>query len=153
MVCVIGFLLLGLLPDPPMWHPGWLIFMLIPIYHSLVNAVFARKPSYFAYPVLCALVYLAIGFLLDEWLIPIVVFLTIPVYYTVFSGNKDRKRNIFVNIYPLICIAVYVVGGIILNGDWWRVAWVVFLTIPIVDYIAKNISAKDTHNGNDRLER
>ena len=139
LICVIGFMLLGLLLD--MWHPGWLIFMLIPIYHSLVSAIFARKPSYFAYPVLCALVYLAIGFLLHEWLIPVVIFLTIPVYYTLFSDKKE-KRGVFLSIYPLICIAIYVGGGIILKDDWWGTAWLIFLTYPIVEYIVKNFSSK-----------
>ena len=36
LFCVVAFLLLGFLRD--LWHPAWLLFLLIPIYHSIATA-------------------------------------------------------------------------------------------------------------------
>jgi len=34
-LCVVVFLLLGFLND--LWHPAWIVFLLIPIYHTIVS--------------------------------------------------------------------------------------------------------------------
>jgi len=36
LFCIVVFLLLGFLRD--LWHPSWIVFLLIPIYHSIVSA-------------------------------------------------------------------------------------------------------------------
>lgn len=45
------------------WHPGWLLFFLVPIWHSLVEAFYKKNPNCFAYPVFATLVFLCLGFL------------------------------------------------------------------------------------------
>lgn len=43
------------------WHPGWLLFLLIPIWYTLIVAVDNRNIYCFAYPILATLIYLCLG--------------------------------------------------------------------------------------------
>lgn len=63
------------------WHPAWLLFLLIPIWHSLVSAIMHKQPAKLAYPVVATLMYLSMGFFWGWWHPGWVVFLTIPLYY------------------------------------------------------------------------
>jgi len=40
LLCVVLYLLLGFFLD--LWHPGWVVFLLIPVYHVLVSTVFKK---------------------------------------------------------------------------------------------------------------
>ena len=40
VLCLLGYLLLGIFFD--VWHPTWMVFLLIPLYHCLVSAVFRK---------------------------------------------------------------------------------------------------------------
>lgn len=63
------------------WHPGWLLFLLIPIWHSLIAAISQKNAACFAYPVLVVLIYLYIGLFYFAWHPGWIIFLTIPLYY------------------------------------------------------------------------
>lgn len=75
------------------WHPGWLLFLFIPIWHSLVEAIYKRNPNCFAYPIFVTLVFLCLGFFGFLWHPGWVVFLTIPLYYSLTSWIRDRRRE------------------------------------------------------------
>lgn len=75
---------------------SWLFLLTIPLYYTLVDAIFKKKPRLFCYPVLAAILFFAWGFWLPElggfaasW----IVFLTIPVYYFICSAVEGRNRN------------------------------------------------------------
>ena len=76
-----------------LWHPGWLIFLLLPIIKSAIRAFQKRKASCFNYPVLVVLVYLHIGFVKTLWHPGWVLFLTIPLYYEMIHFVRGRKRE------------------------------------------------------------
>lgn len=78
-IILVAYLVAGCLWD--LWHPGWLLFFLIPIVSSLKKAFKKRNAKYFDYPVLVVLVYLILGMAMDLWHPGWLVFLTIPVYY------------------------------------------------------------------------
>ena len=40
LLCVVVYLLLGFFLN--LWHPGWMLFLLIPIYHTLVSTAFKK---------------------------------------------------------------------------------------------------------------
>ena len=40
------------------WALSWVALFSIPLYYSLVDAIFKRNPSHFAFPVLCAAIYI-----------------------------------------------------------------------------------------------
>lgn len=119
-------------------HPGWTVFLLIPLYYTGIEAVRKRNPMIFCYPVLCAYVYFTIGGLLEHtfwsenwyelmWLL----FLTIPLYYTLYPAIK--KRNPLIFCYPVLCVIVYIGMGILLYSfsQWASEHWFAFMWAPI----------------------
>lgn len=94
---VIAYILLGTLLG--LWAQAWVLFLLIPIVPSLVNAIQTRRASHFAYPVFIAFAYL----LTCCWILnfrlwhPLwVLFLTIPVYYgfvKLFERRDDDDND------------------------------------------------------------
>lgn len=75
------------------WHPAWLLFLLIPIWESMVPAILHKKPARVAYPVIMALLYLCLGFFWGLWHPGWVVFLTIPLYYPLVSFFYPNNRD------------------------------------------------------------
>lgn len=76
------------------WHPGWMLFLLIPLWHSFVGAVERRNAHAFAYPILATLCFLCAGFFFGAWHPGWVIFLTIPIYYSMVSyltGEEDKR--------------------------------------------------------------
>ena len=80
---LIGFLAWGFSGAGHGWAMSWICFLAIPLYYSLIEAIFKRKPQDFAYPVLAAAVYIIFGFcgICGGWAMGWTVFLTIPIYY------------------------------------------------------------------------
>lgn len=121
-------------------HPGWTVFLLIPLYYTGIEAIRKRNPMIFCYPVLCAYVYFTIGGLLehtfsywsDNWYeLMWLLFLTIPLYYTLYPAIK--KRNPLIFCYPVLCVIVYIGMGILLDSlSWWAGDhWFAFMWAPI----------------------
>ncbi|MDE7332283.1 MAG: helix-turn-helix domain-containing protein [Lachnospiraceae bacterium] len=75
------------------WHPGWLLFLLIPIWYSLLEAVKKRNAYCFAYPVLATLIFLCMGIFWYVWHPGWVIFLTIPLYYSMVSYFRTLKNR------------------------------------------------------------
>ena len=83
------FLYLGLVHS--MWHPGWIIFLLLPLSGSLSAAIIKKSPSKFAYPVLCVIIFMGLGYF-NYWHPGWIIFVTIPVYYAI-CGIIERHDN------------------------------------------------------------
>lgn len=90
LLAIICYIIIGFCYD--LWHPGWLIFFLIPIISTFIHAVRRHNPDLFAYPVLVVLVFLYVGLVHFVWHPTWVVFLTIPLYYSV-TGYIRRTRT------------------------------------------------------------
>ena len=73
-VISISYILIGFLFH--VWHPTWLLFLLIPLWYS------------FTYPVLVTFLFLCAGFFLNAWHPAWVLYLTIPIYYS-FRRRRD----------------------------------------------------------------
>ncbi len=76
-----------------LWHPGWLLFILIPVISSLMDAVCKRDASLFLYPVFACGIFLYAGFVHYIWHPTWVIFLTIPIFYYVTGSMKDRAKR------------------------------------------------------------
>ncbi len=74
------------------WHPAWMLFLLIPLWHSFVSAIKNENMHFFAYPVLATLLFLCAGFFANAWHPAWVIFLTIPIYYP-FVSYMQSLRN------------------------------------------------------------
>ena len=90
IVATLIFLCLGMFFD--LWHPGWLVFLVIPLFHYVVPNNRRRGNSekvigwrLFPYPILAVIIFLLLGFLFDGWVYAWLIFLTIPIwaYFTV----------------------------------------------------------------------
>jgi len=72
------------------WHPGWLIFLAIPVYYQLASmlemASMRKKLNRFPIAVLCVLAYLLAGLFFDVWHPTWMVFLLIPLYHVSVSA-------------------------------------------------------------------
>ncbi|NLL78458.1 MAG: helix-turn-helix transcriptional regulator [Clostridiales bacterium] len=96
---IIAYLIMGI--GWNMWNTGWIVFVTIPIWYSLVSAIVHRNANHFAYPVLMVVIYLILGIFEKMWHPGWVVFLTIPVYYwlvndvfkIITSGKKKQNKD------------------------------------------------------------
>lgn len=98
-IIVIAYFVIGCVFGA--WHPGWLLFLLVPIWHSLVSAIENRSAYHFAYPVLATLIYLCLGFFWFLWHPGWIIYLTVPLYYSaaswinsVIRGGRERDGGL-----------------------------------------------------------
>lgn len=61
LVAVVAYILFGYFDILGGWGLGWLIFLTIPLYYSLITAIAHKNASAFAYPVLVSMIYIYIG--------------------------------------------------------------------------------------------
>lgn len=91
MLCaLVAFLLLGFLKD--MWATGWVVFLLPEIICSIIRCFEKKRLSQFNMPVCATFVFFFVCLVLGTglWHIMWVVFLAIPIYYTIV-GPIDYK--------------------------------------------------------------
>lgn len=91
IVATIAYILFGTFDVCGGWGYGWIIFLTIPLYYTLIEAILKRNASVFCYPVFTVIVFLILGFAANLWHPGWVVFLTIPIYYTIVNGIRNRK--------------------------------------------------------------
>ncbi|MBQ3201709.1 MAG: helix-turn-helix transcriptional regulator [Clostridia bacterium] len=91
------------------------------------------KWSAFPFVLAPAMLYLLFGFLFGWWLKGCILFLTIPLYYSIANWvDGGRKGSILRAIpYPVVAVMVYLSIGLIANV--WHPTWLIFLTIPVYD--------------------
>lgn len=87
----IAYVLIGTFCGRRGWGYGWILFLLIPIAETLINAIKFRDPSKFAYPVLVTAIFLILGFAFSWWHPAWVLFVTIPAYYAICDAVKKSK--------------------------------------------------------------
>ncbi len=87
ILAVTAYILLGCLyPDPYIgWGTCWLVFLLIPLVSSFIEALKKRKFTAFAFPVLAAGLYVMVGMVFGIWHPTWLIFLSIPIYYCIFD--------------------------------------------------------------------
>lgn len=93
IVIAIVYVAVGVITK--IWHPLWIMFLLIPIYYHYAGACFAKtkKGFLFALPVpeIIIMIYLSIGFEAGVWGVGALVFALIPLYYWVVAFYKTKK--------------------------------------------------------------
>lgn len=94
ILCVLAYFVLGACFN--LWHPAWLIFLLIPCVVTLIEAINRRNWHIFAYPLFVTFIYLVLGFYAHAWHPAWVVFVTIPAYYVLgdfITKNADGNKK------------------------------------------------------------
>lgn len=89
LIITMIYLIVGFCFD--LWHPTWILFMLIPVVATFADAIVKKDVKHFAYPVLVAAIYVLIGFLTGLWHPCWAIFLTIPVYYIIIDAVNKCK--------------------------------------------------------------
>ena len=92
MLCVIAYLLFGCFGVCGGWAFGWIVFLTVPIYASVGEAIAKRNAEEFCYPVFVTLVYLILGLEFTWWHPGWIIFLTVPVYYTICHAIKKLRK-------------------------------------------------------------
>ena len=94
VICAVVYLVCGFYNLLGGWALSWIIFVTIPVYYSFVEAIYKRKFSEFAYPVLAACIYLYLGMYHGNWHPSWIIFVTIPVYYSIANAlDRHIKRK------------------------------------------------------------
>lgn len=89
IIVVIAFLIWGFCGG---WAVSWILFLTIPLYYTLIDAIVKRNPNIFAFPVLIVAIYLWIGLAIGFWHPYWILFLLIPVYYCICDIFKKSKK-------------------------------------------------------------
>jgi hypothetical protein len=136
IISILSYLFLGFVFD--LWHPGWLVFIGLPLI-VLVFSVFhddILMGFLSLIPFLIILIYFFVGFYFSVWHPTWLVFILLPVI-GVFS--RYRKRNIKFILFalsPFLSIGIYVWIGSVYH--LWNYGWVVFLSVPMIACIQES---------------
>lgn len=88
-----------------------------------------HRVSGFPYAVLVTGVFLILGFLKGWWHPAWILFLTIPVYYTIEGMIRSKRLNALDIIVPVAVTGAYVALGLIYG--MWHPLWLIMLLIPL----------------------
>lgn len=96
LVIAIVYVLAGVFLD--LWHPAWIMFLLIPCYYMFAASLRTKTRKGFflvqPVPIVIVMLYLLLGFGLRLWGIAWILFLFIPAYYwfvAVFVSGRKRR--------------------------------------------------------------
>lgn len=87
------------------------------------------------YPIVVTALFLLLGFLADAWAVAWILFVTIPVYYSLIECIQRRCFSPFA--YPVFITCLFLFFGMQLGV--WHPMWLIYLTIPIYYSIAEAI--------------
>ena len=103
------------------------------IFYNEKNSRFLRIWHRIPWPLFCIIAYLLLGLynLLGGWAYSWIIFLTIPLYYTLGSAISQRNPNHFA--FPVLALIVYLVCGLYYN--LWHPHWIIFAFVPLYYWI------------------
>ena len=143
-----AFLLLGFLGG--WWHPAWMLFLTIPIYHAVSGAI--RKKRFSALdvivPVAIAGGYCALGLLYGLWHPLWLMLLAIPLYYLISAAvSKKQSGSGLTGIYAIIVTAAYLALGFAFGQPAWSTGWLLYLTVPMFSSVVASVRKKEGLRG------
>ncbi len=126
-ISLIVFMILGL--GYNLWHPGWMVFLSIPIVAIIVNAFEKRGNGFVALsPFIAVVGYMILGFVFELWHPGWLIFLIIPVF-GILNGSKGTKFiTLMVSLSPFIAVTLFFIWLEYLPSA--EFAWLSFLLIP-----------------------
>jgi transcriptional regulator with XRE-family HTH domain len=95
LLCVAAYLCCGfLIKDAYLgWGVCWLVFFIIPLVSSFIEALRYHSFTKFAFPVLVVGLYVLFGMLYKAWHPEWVIFFAIPLYYSIFKPIDKLIRE------------------------------------------------------------
>lgn len=86
IVITVLYLILGFVFHA--WHPGWLIFLTIPLYYWHPES----RILFLCNPVLITLIYLVMGFYFHMWHPGWLIFFAVPAAYIIDANNRKPQK-------------------------------------------------------------
>ncbi|MBR1747004.1 MAG: hypothetical protein IJ735_02195 [Clostridia bacterium] len=128
LMVAVAYVLIGVLGS--LWHPGWLIFLLIPTYYLIIECVKHKSAAAFPIALVVTGVYLCLGFIAGLWHPYWVLFFIIPIYYMIVAAIKGGSwAKVFDLLVPALTVAGFLLVGFLANA--WHPGWVIFFAIPL----------------------
>jgi len=123
-LATIAYMILGFGFD--LWHPGWLVYLSIPISGivfntNIKNAIISLSPF------VAVITYLILGFRYNLWHPGWLIFFLIPVISIILN---TRFKDMFVALSPFAAVITFMILGT--YYDLWNPGWLVFLIIPML---------------------
>lgn len=91
LIIIFVYIILGVLWN--LWHPGWVLFLTIPLWYSMLSAIRHGNWYMFAYPVFVTIVYIILGVWKNLWHPGWILYLTIPIYYSIIDFIRRLRKN------------------------------------------------------------
>ena len=127
---VLVFLFLGFAFD--LWHPGWLVFLVFPLIHSIF--LIREKRSHLTIiAVSMTALFLILGITFNLWHPAWLLFLMIPIISAALKAIRKKRIKAMNPVVPIIIVVIYILLGTYF--DLWHPGWLVFLTIPIIHWL------------------
>lgn len=98
-----------------------------------------------AYVILTTVAMLVWGFVFNGWILSRTLFVTIPVFISIFESIRKKKVAVF--NFPCLVTFIYLYLG--MSKGLWHPLWVMFVSIPLFYVIANAIDAKNEKTDND----
>ncbi|QWB99635.1 hypothetical protein KHQ88_05585 [Mycoplasmatota bacterium] len=117
------------------WHPLWLIFLLIPVFAIVFSSkTFNEKLNIVALsPFIAVVLFVLVGEFFSAYQWSWLFFLLIPVSGILSHRGKNKKIS-WVALSPFIAVTMFFLAGELLNGYQW--SWLFFLLIPMTAIIS-----------------
>ncbi|MBN2604270.1 MAG: DUF1700 domain-containing protein [Bacilli bacterium] len=138
-ITLIAFFILGFGYD--LWHPGWMVFLLIPITAIIVEMGKTRDAHLTTAisPFFSTVLFLFLGFYYNLWHPAWVVFLIIPILGVWNSRTSMNTLTLITSLSPFVATISFVILGLY---GYWIEGWLVFLLIPMIG-ILHNTNKKE----------
>ena len=93
ILCLAAYLAFGFLDIWGGWALSWIIFITIPIYYDLVDAIIKRRISEFSFTIPIAFVYLYVGLYHGIWHPTWLIFFSIPILDPMMRAIDRRIKR------------------------------------------------------------
>jgi len=112
------------------WHPGWMVFLLIPVSAIVVELIARRnKGSLIALtPFFSLITFFVIGFSFGVWHPTWLIFLLIPIISILTTAKRKRLWETLTALSPLVALIIFIVLG---HFGIWHPSWLVFFLVPM----------------------
>jgi hypothetical protein len=114
-----------------LWHPGWLVFLLIPSTSIIVSSIQRPGDFYLApvMPFISLVTFFVLGFVFGAWHPGWIVFLLIPMVAILESANKNNLRSSLIGASVFVGFSGFIIIGALTQT--WHPTWLVLL-LPIL---------------------
>jgi len=127
-LCTIAFFLLGM---AGYWHPGWMVFLLIPVTAIFLSMYRTHDKHLLTAlsPFIATVIFLCVGLFAHIWHPTWMIFLAIPVIAILNSSSERKPISTITALSPFAAVIGFFFLG---QAGYWNPGWLIFLAIPMI---------------------